>query len=423
MAKRMISGIMAFVMTLCLCANLAWSDNEKNAYAACNVPCNASVTKANVMSVAKEYDKDAAYLLNWGFRYDDPLSWFNQKSIYEGIDISVHETFHAYSVSGREKNSEWIYAGNGKKNKVTYTKVFDTKQIASSIPKKLRTFRYSTYIDVTDENMASNKEGVYGLLNEYSAYYYGMKTQMAMFDYLKDQKASVDDYAKLVQLSASDRLAYAEFRYYILSYMLYAKGKYPDIYKKIVKNKSFTTTFSLIDRKFYNQVNDMDSLINDVVSICKKAGYSGSKYESGKLIIATKSKGKSYGLLEEDYKKLTKEINKDKYQEILKDIGGYVYVSDGKVSSVKYTGKGVSVKWSKSKNANYYYVYRKVKGKTKYSKIKTTASTSYTDKTAKAGKTYSYMITPVYKSKLNGSISKGNDSKVKKVKIPVKKTK
>ena len=52
---------------------------------------------------------------------------------------------------------------------------------------------------------------------------------------------------------------------------------------------------------------------------------------------------------------------------------------------------GINVTWSKVAGAKGYYVYRKVAGGS-YARIGSTTSTSYVDKTAKAGTTYTYTV-------------------------------
>ena len=70
------------------------------------------------------------------------------------------------------------------------------------------------------------------------------------------------------------------------------------------------------------------------------------------------------------------------------------FISAPKPSSVKSTKSGVTFKWKKVSGVKGYYVYRKT-GSGSYKKIATVKGykkVSYTDKTAKKGKTYTYMV-------------------------------
>lgn len=77
------------------------------------------------------------------------------------------------------------------------------------------------------------------------------------------------------------------------------------------------------------------------------------------------------------------------------------------ISSISNGTAGVKLAWSQVQGAGGYYVYRKQDGDTSYTKIKAISSgtsTSYVDKTAKSGKTYSYKIM-AYKGANSGSAS------------------
>ena len=70
------------------------------------------------------------------------------------------------------------------------------------------------------------------------------------------------------------------------------------------------------------------------------------------------------------------------------------YLKAPKISKVKNTSSGVKITWKKVSGASGYYVYRKT-GNGSWKKIKTITSGSkvtYTDSTAKNGKTYTYTI-------------------------------
>lgn len=88
-----------------------------------------------------------------------------------------------------------------------------------------------------------------------------------------------------------------------------------------------------------------------------------------------------------------------------------------KISSLIASGKGITIKWKKVRNASGYEIYRKV-GKGSWKKItaiKKSGTASYIDsKAAEGGKTYSYKVRAYVKS--GGSISYSAWSKSKKIK-------
>ncbi|MBE6799602.1 MAG: hypothetical protein E7529_00190 [Ruminococcaceae bacterium] len=80
------------------------------------------------------------------------------------------------------------------------------------------------------------------------------------------------------------------------------------------------------------------------------------------------------------------------------------FLSAPKLSSVHNTTLGVKFSWEKVNSAEGYKVYRK-SGSGSYKYIGTTSKTTYIDKTAKSGTTYTYTV-KAYKSKTNSSYNK-----------------
>ena len=71
-------------------------------------------------------------------------------------------------------------------------------------------------------------------------------------------------------------------------------------------------------------------------------------------------------------------------------------LSAPKLRTIKNDTSGITIKWEKSTGASKYIVMRKVSGSSKWEEIKTTTSLSFTDKTAKPGKIYTYTVKAAY---------------------------
>ena len=71
-------------------------------------------------------------------------------------------------------------------------------------------------------------------------------------------------------------------------------------------------------------------------------------------------------------------------------------LSAPKLRTIKNDTSGITIKWEKSTGASKYIVMRKVSGSSKWEEIKTTTSLSFTDKTAKPGKIYTYTVKAGY---------------------------
>ncbi len=79
--------------------------------------------------------------------------------------------------------------------------------------------------------------------------------------------------------------------------------------------------------------------------------------------------------------------------------------SKPKLKSIENTEYGVLTKWSKVSGADKYYVYRKTGSNGKYTKIGSTTKTYYTDKTAKSGKKYYYIVKAINEAGSSSSSS------------------
>ncbi len=74
-------------------------------------------------------------------------------------------------------------------------------------------------------------------------------------------------------------------------------------------------------------------------------------------------------------------------------------------------GTSITVSWGKVSGAQKYYVYRKAGSATSWTKVKTTTSTSYTDKSVKNGTTYKYMVKAIDGKIVSGYKSSGTSIK------------
>ena len=276
---------------------------------------NAKITSARVLSLLKAYDPDGRFLVTRGQASgSDFMEWFAGSSrIVDGIDTAVHEQCHACTY--RSFDSEFIYRGNEKFYTVEYTDIYYSKEMASSIPKKFRTFRYDTYVAKPSQYLASNIDGVYGLLNEFTAYCWGMNNTVSLYEYYKKSGTNLDTWSAFISDGASDRLAYSEFNYYILHYLYYAKQHYPRIYKQIMNNSSFKKAYRFIEKKFRKNIASYENKLKALIKLLNKEGHNA--VISGDFLYCD---NQGVGIIQKDYDMLCKEIQKSKYQSIYKKL-------------------------------------------------------------------------------------------------------
>lgn len=258
-------------------------------------------TPDQVLSFVKKYSPESYYILNEEIKASGNKDVFKQYiekdsiGFAEEINVIVHETTHKYTSD--KNNGKGLTFYNGANDVlVNGNNVFMTKEIASTIPDNFRTYRFNDYINPTDTNIGAQVNGVYGLLNEFNAYYWGTKASYDLFNYYT-QKNTNKDWIEYIN-GNGDYLAYAEFKFYILKYLLYAKQNHPDIYQSIINNTNFKTAFNSLDNNFYN--------------------LSQNCIERDKDIIKSKNFNSVYlDFYKHDYDLLMNEMNKNEYQQML----------------------------------------------------------------------------------------------------------
>lgn len=309
--RQSLCFLLALIMGLCMAA-------LPQSVAAAVPGLDAKVTKKNIMKVIKSCDSDGAYILRTATKRGDNICtwWGSGETITQGLSTAVHEECHGYIHGFGTLN---IYTGKKKQIKVPETEVFRTKKIAKSIPKKLRTSRYELYVANKEKTkyLSSDVDGVYGLMNEFTAYYWGMHTTVALYDYYKKQGNTLEIWQSYMYdvAGGDERLSYPEFKYFILTYLIYAKKHYPQIYKKIIANKKFAKAYVTIDKKFAKLQKQYIKNLNEICNNLRKQGY-----ECGIDGDYFSIEGRGIGIAQSDYEKFQKVLKKSKYTKMQKKL-------------------------------------------------------------------------------------------------------
>lgn len=296
--------------------------SARPAWAASAAPAiNARITKTNVQKLLGKYDPDGAYIIKKQLAAgDDIMAWFfDGNRIIDRIDTAVHEETHGYSYSYAKASGLAYFVGKKKTVYVPYTKVYPSKKMAASIPKSLRTFRYETYVGESSASLSSNVNGAYGLLNEFMAYRAGMNTTVSLYSYLTDKKADWDPWRRFVTGCENNRLAFGEFKYYILHYLYYAKKHNPQVYNGIVKNKNFCRAYRIMESSYRKLITTYEKDLNKMKNTLEKKGYKVS-LSDGEVMVYSGTKGTGVSRFSDDYKKLQKEMKKSRYLSIHKKL-------------------------------------------------------------------------------------------------------
>lgn len=313
--KKVIAGMLVFMM---LFSNIAGMTAGMDRVEAAKAPgLNAKATKNNVLNILNKYDKDGAYILKKQIaKGDNVLSWFSGGRIIDRIGTAVHEETHGYLWSYTTSRGRAYFVGNKKTVYVPHTKIYYTKNMAKTVPKKCRTFRFKTYVSQPSAYLSSNVEGAYGLLNEFMAYRAGMNTAVSLYPYLVKQKADWDSWRVYIVDCENGRQAYAEFKYYILHYLYYAKKNHPDVYRGIMNNKKFREAYRKIESSYARLIREYDKSLNKLKTVMgSRKGYR-MEVDSDTVWLYRGNQGTGISRYTAPYKTLQKEMNKSQYKAI-----------------------------------------------------------------------------------------------------------
>lgn len=191
----------------------------------------------------------------------------------------IHENYHSYN-SQLTSKAGWVnrkfFIQPGLVLTVPETKVFNSIKLNKIVTKSLRDkiFRYSTYIGEKDKlgYLDSQESGIYGLLEEFAAYYHGSNAIMELSTYMIEnyKKTDLEPWLDYLTQPTSSFYALYEFQLFFSWYLQYAKTYEADMYKQIINNTSFKLAYSLIASKYEKVLKHYFSLRTEVLNSSKK---------------------------------------------------------------------------------------------------------------------------------------------------------
>jgi hypothetical protein len=251
----------------------------------------------------------------------------------------VHETCHSVNADMNGFNSYGYFISPVIKIIVSKSRIFKSNEINRIIPLQIQAkiFRYRTYINGNglENEISSVKNGIYGIMEEFDAYYQGARAVVELFDYYNIYASSKNPYYWALYISNCQSIIYAyyEFRLFIAWYLRYAKNIYPEIYNSIMSNRNLMVVFSLIDKEYEKTVEQYFINRKIIIDRINKDSHKKASISGKFLLITDKKKTLGYGIpdpeirylkslfIDEDYallKKLTiHTINEKNYMEFL----------------------------------------------------------------------------------------------------------
>jgi hypothetical protein len=282
-------------------------------------------------------------LAGTGFRkwiYEtDPLKQAGQ------LSTAVHETSHGYTskwpvyqlskrLSSIDEMMVWTAdgrAGSAIRLQAHYMDkdrtlvvvpgpMFPSREIASRVPASLRTHRFSEYID-GGASHATQVEGIYGLLNEFTAYYCDRRLSYDLYDYYRlELPQTAETWLDYLSGASGTYPAWAEFRYFILTYLLHARETRPDIYRQILADRRLREAFTQNDDAFMSLLRDYNRRVAvELPTHLKSIGVSAEIRPSGddyRFWIRTGSSSRGVGMFLADHRHLHAVLSTSLYKEL-----------------------------------------------------------------------------------------------------------
>jgi hypothetical protein len=204
-----------------------------------------------------------------------------ESALIDDLETIIHELFHGLCI----QHSKGLKYHVGKEIviDVPFSKTFNSKELNTFIRKGQQDsiYRYAIYVGgknelpgggkITAINSGASDEassvqiGIYGMMEEFTAYYFSLLTSYPLKSYYEREFGMLNQSAwyNYRHMMEDNILAYFEFRFFMGSYMLYAKEKYPEVYDGIMKNNSLRVVYTLIVNRFRKLIG----LYNDALII------------------------------------------------------------------------------------------------------------------------------------------------------------
>ncbi len=207
------------------------------------------------LTTSKAFAPDAYAILSQYENYTEFTHYASDTSIHSllgDFGTVVHESCHGI-------NGETIFVSRDIRIERKRNETFNSEEIANMIPEEIRNkiFRYKTYLGKGEDN-TSHTWGIYGLIDEFSAYYQDLLVDYQLLQSKDQLMKAYPDLKNVHLLSEGQTESYYEFSIFMAWYMKYAKLHYPKDYDAIVNNTPFRVTYTLLDQLFGELVKNID---------------------------------------------------------------------------------------------------------------------------------------------------------------------
>lgn len=177
------------------------------------------------------------------------------------MGTAVHEVYHAYSslmgyqllVDARLPRADGVHAiyVGGAPLLVRYGPLYPAAEMDTTFPGDARSFRYPTYVSPSQPTQSTQSEGVYGLLDEWAAYYHSSRTQLDFWPWVRDEAPADARLLWSYHVGVQDVwMPHVELKMFVLHYLLHAQRFRPDVYRALLADAGFRRAFVAVDAAY-----------------------------------------------------------------------------------------------------------------------------------------------------------------------------
>ena len=259
------------------------------------------------------------------------VDYDNKLSCLKSMSTNVHEIAHAsyglktYMYANQQDRSltwenirGYIYLSPGEGYLVSFPKkmLFPSRELVGRIPVSHRSFRFDTYIN---GNTSTQNEGIFGLLNEFHAYYLGSRFSYDMYEvYKKLYSQPGKGLIQWITTITSNMAAFYEFHFFMQEYLLYMKDTYPAKFEQLMQYTPFHKAYRAVYHHYHQLVGDYKQLIYSEMERLNKQGKAKAYIKDGELWIqpAGSLKRRGVKIFNSDVEKLQPVLESDRYNPV-----------------------------------------------------------------------------------------------------------
>ncbi len=205
-------------------------------------------------------------------------------SVIKDFGVAVHESCHKVNDLIGEAFDENNYAYQGYliepgiEIKVKRGEVYNSYELnmwlADSVKNKI--YRYQEYIGKKQDGLSSQSSGIYGLMNEMSAYKNELSSKLELHSYYMLTAKGYNDpdvWQNYFLEIAKTHFAYYEFKLFILWYLQYAKEKNPKVFESCMNNTNLRVAYTLLESGFEKAIAECEQKLDEAIKSLNANGH------------------------------------------------------------------------------------------------------------------------------------------------------